>query len=108
MKIKFLPILLFALILGACSQHEELTMKDEKQQQEPLNPMEINRQIKAIISQTGTFDWSNADDLLLWSAVVYGDSLVSVGYGTEPFSINKTADDLKAKQFAVELVTENA
>lgn len=108
MKIKFLPIWLFALVLGACSQHDELAVLDEKQQLEPLNPMEINRQIKAIISQTGTFDWSDADDLLLWSAVVYGDSLVSVGYGTEPFSINKTKDELSAKQFAIELVTENA
>jgi subtilisin family serine protease len=64
---------------------------------ELLTPQEINTAIKKSIEKTGDFNWKNAEDLMLWSAVIHGDSILTVGYGSKEFieGTDKLNSDLR-------------
>jgi len=90
LRLKF--ILLLALIVVSCSNEE--TMISEEQQQEinskePLSIQEINEKIETAFATKGEFDWNEVDDHTLWSAVVHGNNILTVGYGNQGESFSE-------------------
>jgi subtilisin family serine protease len=85
-KINFiLGILAFAFI-SSCTSNDPLieeTELNQKTQQKLLTVEEVNSQISNIIEEEGSFDWSKADNLLLWSATVHGKNILTIGYGNK-------------------------
>lgn len=78
-------ILLLAITVVSCSK-EEATFQEEEQQvfpEQPLSIEEINSTISETIRNTGDFDWNAKDAHFLWSAVVHGQNLLTIGYGSE-------------------------
>ncbi len=85
-KTRVLLAVLLAAGIFSCT-NEELTLEettltpDEVISKDPLTIPEINNEIKARLQEDGDFNWQDASDHLLWSAVVRGDNLLTVGFG---------------------------
>ena len=84
-KLHFISWLVLLIFISSCTNDE--IQQDGRQSAENTNQpklltlAEVNNQITSILEETGSFNWSDASDLLLWSATVYGDHILSVGYG---------------------------
>jgi hypothetical protein len=101
-KLKLIAFMLFVIMAG-CTKDNELKNELILLSKEPLTGEEINLKIDNFISQKGTFNWQMADDFMLWSAAMHGDSIITIGYGTEPFESKKNAgsEDLKKQIFKI-------
>lgn len=53
---------------------------------EPLEKSELVRRTKSFIESRGVFDWGEADDFTVWSAVIATDSIISLGYQPAGFA----------------------
>ena len=88
------------MILSSCSRDEnqvENSIIIEASQKTPLTPTQINAKIDESLSTKGTFNWSEASSHLLWSAVVNGNNIVTIGFGNSKtnFEREKTANNAK-------------
>jgi len=92
----FLVVVFFA----ACNNENQLLpeTKVADQKLSPLKPSEINAFIKSKIDQEGNFNWTEASDLMLWSAAMHGDSIISIGYGSSASDRTKSEGNGKIKQ----------
>ena len=86
-KLHFISLLVLLIFISSCT-HDEI-QQDGAQAIEPTNQPkalsvgEINKQITAMYNENGSFDWSEASDLLLWSAAVRGENILTIGYGNK-------------------------
>lgn len=84
----------------SCSREDSVDNKTiviPENQKTPLTPAQINAKIDESISVNGTFNWSKADSHLIWSAVVNGNNVVTIGFGNSKtnFERAKTANNIK-------------
>ena len=92
--------LLLLVILSSCSRDENQTENAiiiDASQKTPLTPVQINAKIDESLNTKGTFNWSEASSHLLWSAVVNGNNIVTIGFGNSKtnFERAKTANNSK-------------
>jgi subtilisin family serine protease len=73
---------------------------------EPLAPVEINAIINRSLQETGTFKWEDVDTYVLWSAVMNGGNILTVGYDSEPFTEHRTGGSLNIKRDIVNLALD--
>jgi hypothetical protein len=93
------------LFTTSCQNGIDFNPKEQSNQPiKPLSPAEINAEIRNQVEHTGTFNWKNASDLMIWSAAINGDSILSIGYGTAEFDELKSQATLQAKQNIVDKV----
>ena len=104
MKYYLSYLVLLILLVSACNSHEEnlidTTSQSRQQEQiKPLSSSEIENRIDVAFQKEGSFNWSKADNQLLWSAVLEGNHLVAIGYGGEgeSFSENRSLDLIRLK-----------
>ncbi|MFD0862659.1 S8 family serine peptidase [Sungkyunkwania multivorans] len=83
-------LLMAAVVVVSCSREEQNSAQEEllsneliETPKDPLTPQEINREITQTIESSGTFSWSDASDHLLWSAVIHGDNVLTIGFGAK-------------------------
>ncbi len=91
--IKLMAIVL--LVVVSCSKEDNFIDQEEEQvvfPDEPLTVPQLNDQITSAIQDKGDFDWSKVDAHFLWSAVIHGNNILSIGYGAEgeSFSVERT------------------
>ena len=84
MKKSVFYLLPLFFVLNSCNTNElpGEGSKIETVQKDPLTTKQINEEIKNSIKNTGSFNWKEASDHLLWSAVFRGNKMVSIGFGT--------------------------
>ena len=86
-KLHFMSFLVLLLFVSACTndeiQQDGLQSVEANNQTKALTVAEINQQITKMYKDKGSFDWSEASDLLLWSAAVHGENILTVGYGNK-------------------------
>jgi subtilisin family serine protease len=92
--------LLTLLIFSSCSRDEnqsEDSILIDASQKTPLTPVQINAKIDESLNAKGKFNWSEASSHLLWSAVVNGNNIVTIGFGNSNtnFERAKTANNAK-------------
>lgn len=80
MKTKILFLIIAFGIMG-CNNETFEEQHHDKQNSNILSHKEINSLIKKRIDEKGEFVWNNENAIVIWSALVHGDSLLSVGYG---------------------------
>lgn len=69
-----------ALLFSAC-QKENPDEPGSPANQDPMTRSEINAAVRAKIEQSNAvYNWKDADDRMLWSAALLGDSLLAIGY----------------------------
>jgi len=85
------------MVMVSCTKEESYSTPEENQivfPEDPLSVIEINNQIANTLEEKGDFDWSKVDAHFLWSAVVKGNNILTIGYGNEgqSFSVERTQD----------------
>lgn len=81
-----LLLLLILFSVASCTQDEILmeSTSDNLQknlQQDLLSTEQINVIIDTSLKNTGTFNWKQVTDQVLWSAVMHGENVLTIGYG---------------------------
>jgi subtilisin family serine protease len=99
------------LWLGACqSRDEEITsvQPEPALAGEALSTSQLDEQIWARVRQTGSFDWREASDHVVWSALQRSDQVLSVGYAPadSPAELPERAADDAAYQQARQQVLD--
>lgn len=77
-------VLLSLIVLASCSKEDSMDKNAiviEESQKNPLTPTQINSKIDESLNTKGSFNWSEASSYLLWSAVVKGNNIVTIGFG---------------------------
>jgi serine protease len=70
---------LMSLLFASCQKSSE---SDSPQQnpQTPISQQKLDEGIKQQVLSTGIYDWNNATDETIWSALQYGDDVLSIGF----------------------------
>src|ERR1035437_7784051 len=105
MKITRIATFLVLACLAGCSKQSPGEFTGNSSQ--PMSGNEINQKIHLILERNGKFTWADADEFMLWSAVIQGDSILSIGYGDVPFSKLKSAKLQNQKEQIISLVNNN-
>ena len=96
-------------IVVSCSKEDAITEEQDVQidTRTPLTIEEINANIDQIFNSKGEFNWfEDASDHMLWSAVIHGDNVLTVGYGNvgESFSETKSTRLLEQKASIINVI----
>ena len=107
---RILTLFLFTLIIS-CSKEDSMDNKSiviPENQRTPLTPTQINAKIDESINAKGTFNWRDADSYLLWSAVVNGNNVVTIGFGNSKanFERAKTTNAAKIQNELLAIITK--
>lgn len=85
----FFPILLLGLFLTACQKDQlevsPITIESQNWPTDPLPKSEINQFAERQLRTQNRFDWSMADDFMVYSAAVQTDSVLVIGYQPNGF-----------------------
>lgn len=85
-KITYASLIIFLLSLNACQKSENETITNNLIQPKVVQPL-TGRQVAEYIDRTfqleDQFNWSLADDVVLWSAALSGQNIISVGIGAD-------------------------
>ncbi len=104
-KLQKIVALFIVVAIASCTQTDELQPTNQQSQKlEPLTGAEINAQIHQVLQQTGSFSWADADDYVLWSALMRGDSILTIGYGSSSFSTQKSTALISQKNDILDVV----
>ena len=98
-------MLLGVLVIVSCSKEETTFENQPENIQFPENPLtieEINSKITETIENTGDFDWNAVDAHFLWSAVIHGQNVLTIGYGNPGQSFSEDYDpELRVKKAGI-------
>lgn len=91
-KLWFVAVLLVTI---SCSREDEMIAIPEtptagEMLKDPLTTQQINTAIDESIRTKGYFNWGEATDHLLWSAIFRGGNSVSLGYGATANDFDKS------------------
>lgn len=78
MKHTRISVVLLALLLLACT--DETSVVPEIEQQDPIAKITIDNAIISSLQENDEFNWREASDEMIWSALLHSDSILTVGY----------------------------
>jgi len=104
------------LVLASC-QHQAADVAAPRQPETPkeaLSTQQLDDQIMAALRKDGRFDWSQASDHVIWSALTRSDYVLSVGYQAAgkprgcalPDNARTASDWLAARQQVLQLILD--
>ncbi len=104
-------VVLGLMFFSSCTKEDSNnsnTIVIDATQKKPLTPQEINAKIDESLNTEGTFNWSEASSHLLWSAVVNGNNVVTIGFGSSKndFERAKSANNLKIQNDLLALIAK--
>ncbi|SHJ49569.1 Serine protease, subtilisin family [Hymenobacter daecheongensis DSM 21074] len=109
------PAALLALTLAGCQQQaEEAQPAPPEASKEALTTQQLDDQIWAGLRKDGRYDWSQASDHTIWSALTRSDFVLSVGYQpasqprgcTPPADAGQATDWQAARQQVLQIILE--
>lgn len=106
MKKRNLLIYFLVVVFVSCTKDNELK-NDDQLQKEPLTGKQINQIIDKFFIETGSFSWIQADNFTIWSAAMRGDSILTIGYGSSPYSAVKSSETISLKNQIINTIVEN-
>lgn len=112
-KIYLKVMLLIAITIVSCAKEDAIVEIESQQEiqfpEDPLTVEQINNRISETIRATGDFDWSKEDAHFLWSAVMHGQNVLTIGYGNEgqSFSENRDPELIAKKNGLIDVVVYN-
>lgn len=78
MKHTKISLVLLGFLLLACNNESDVELTIE--QQDPIAKSEIDDTIIGSLLDDDEFNWSEASDEMIWSALIHSDSILTVGY----------------------------
>ncbi len=112
MSSKLLKLVVISLlVLTSCSKEEtpdKTTIVIDEFQKNPLTPTQINAKIDESLNSKGSFNWSEASSHLLWSAIVNGNNMVTIGFGNSKsnFERAKTSNNSKIQNDLIAIIEQ--
>ncbi|WP_445721929.1 S8 family peptidase [Flavobacterium sp.] len=93
----------FVALFFSCEKNDE---KNDGliENSDPMKPQEINSYIDSKLDPEEGFDWANASDYVIWSAIKNGNGIVSIGYGENEDDFEKN-DSFKSNKIKKEILT---
>ena len=99
-------VVLMVILLLSCNDNSNV--EPEIVQQDPIAKTEIDALIIKSLRESDEFNWSEASDEVIWSALIHSDSVLTVGYQPEGAdNINGRISEIDVKQEAWFNVSEN-
>ncbi|MDY8138627.1 S8/S53 family peptidase [Aquimarina sp. 2201CG5-10] len=75
------------LVMFSCSKEDPNEIADPNSNSPELQKLlsieEVNTFIEGELKSNGDVDWTSAPAVVLWSATVHGDNILSIGYGSK-------------------------
>lgn len=107
---KITLIIMGFVLLFSCTKEDPSEIIDQSvQEQKLLSISEINSFIAKELKSKGDVDWTNAPAMILWSAAMHSDNVLSIGYGNkgQSFSSGQRSSELNsAKENIFNIVQE--
>jgi len=103
-------LLVLLIIVSSCSKEQNFNAEEAlitQDNQRLLSIEEINTQIDETLKNKGNFDWNTTSDQFLWSAVMHGDNILTVGYGDTSFSEQRSSELINEKERLLGIITQN-
>lgn len=106
---KIIPLFFAALLLSttACSEdkgYDEITIAET--QREPMTAQEIKTKIDESIQAGMHFTWKSASTRMVWSAILKGNKLATIGFGmtAQQFDRTKTSQAQNLQDQLVQMI----
>lgn len=101
-------VLLSLIMFASCSKEDSMDKKIaiDESQKNPLTPTQINAKIDESLNAKGTFNWRDVSSHLLWSAVVNGNNIVTIGFGNSAtnFERAKTSNNANIQNDLLKII----
>lgn len=107
---KSLQLFAILFVVASCTKEEsQYSNEIDPTQKNPLSTSEINSKIDESFSNSGSFNWNQASNHLLWSAIYQGNKMASIGFGTsaEDFDRSKSPENAKMQNEILTVIQEN-
>lgn len=88
MKKVIIPFILCLFLISSCKKTAVQTETPDSQ--DLMSRSSIDALIRSTIEHTGSFDWSAANNNMIWSALQQSDNILSVGYQPAGVDISNT------------------
>ncbi len=99
-----LLLLSIIVLITACSKQmqSELLESEQEPAKEALSRNAINATITKHLTETGSFEWKQATDLEVWSALQQGEKALAVGYkpASHPMDLSQTIHEIDIESAA--------
>lgn len=90
---KILSLLFISvLFFSSCTKDESVdnSIVIDPALKDPLTKQQINSKINESFNTNGSFNWKNASNHLLWSAIYQGNKIASIGFGVSPTDFDRS------------------
>ncbi|WP_306352526.1 S8 family peptidase [Flavobacterium sp. '19STA2R22 D10 B1'] len=112
-KIYFNLVILTLILLTSCSKegfNDSIPNGNPPESpKDPLTAVEINAKIDESIQTKGTFNWNEASNHMLWSAVVRGQNILTIGFGSSAndFDRSKLSGSANQQRELLQLIADS-
>lgn len=109
---KFLKLSILALLVfTSCTKDEsaEQGILIDPAQKDPLTTQEINVKINEALNSQGSFNWNQSSTHLLWSAIVQGQKVATIGFGKSKsdYDRSKSSDNQKMQNEILNIILKH-
>lgn len=111
MKKIFLDLTIILFLLQSCSKDDVIPTEGDlentqAQSEKPLSKTEIDKIIMKSLKMKRDFHWKDVSDHVLWSALQYGENVLTIGYGNgiDDFENKSTVYQKKVKKDIIDQV----
>lgn len=95
---KSLQLFAFLFVVASCTKEEsQNAIEIDPTQRNPLSATEVNSRIDESFSNSGSFNWNQASNHLLWSAIYQGNKMASIGFGASPEDFDRSTSPNNAR-----------
>jgi serine protease len=92
-------LVLASIAFSSCTKEDSIddSIVIDASQKDPLSAQQINAKIDESFSVKGSFNWKEASNHLLWSAMVQGQNIATIGFGNSvsDFDRSKSSNNQK-------------
>ncbi len=86
-RTNLLLITILLLTISSCTKENPITVQNQNNQVvKQMSKAQIDMQIRAELNKKGYFNWNDASDIMLWSALQVNDNILTIGYGSEAYN----------------------
>ena len=98
------------LIFASCTKDEttETSINIDISQKDPLTIEQVTQQIDQSFATQNSFNWKQASNHLLWSAIYQGQKIATIGFGSSAtdFDRSKSKNNAKIQSQLLDLIMQ--
>lgn len=107
LKLSIVSLLVFA---SSCSKEDtvEKEILIDSAQKNPLTTQEVKSEINESLNSKESFNWADSSNHLLWSAIVQGQNIATIGFGTskDDYDRSKSVNNKKIQNELLDIIVK--